>query len=71
MRVTIESQIAILFLTNSRTAEHVFLYVHNHQEKIYACFVCTLKDFSLRHPLRAPAHVYGNIGLFKGIKAYL
>ena len=25
------------------------------------------KNFSLRHPCRAPAHVHGNIELFKGI----
>ena len=29
------------------------------------------KNFSVRHPCRALAHVYGNIGLFKGIKGSL
>ena len=40
------------FLPNNRTADHVFAprtlidkYVHNHKEKMYACFVCFKKAF--------------------------
>lgn len=42
----------ISFLSNNRTADHVFTlrtlidkYVHNHNEKIYACFVHFKKAF--------------------------
>ena len=42
------------FLPNNRTADHVFTpqtfidnYVHNHKEKIYACFVDFKKAFDL------------------------
>ena len=60
----VESQVGFSFFYQITAQQNTsFLYVHNPKETIYASFVRTSKNVSLRHP--NPAHVYGYIGLCK------